>query len=190
MREIVDRAFNDNWMITTYMGVTIDLSVEWARYRAAKEALANTTTLENIQNVQQRNLKDFDLAEKDLDKYLMEGVLLETYVLDNISPLMNALRRCNVALRWLLLHRRVDHPYTSYVYIDSTRRKWLDIIKTKGVSIERVISILFKTAQLEFKLKTMLNAILDTKEKRWMDAREQVGKFLSNTNTSVKKYCF
>ena len=31
-------------------------------------------------NVQQRNLKDFDLAEKDLDKYLMEGVLLETFV--------------------------------------------------------------------------------------------------------------
>jgi WASH complex subunit strumpellin len=174
MREIVDRAFNDNWMITTYMGVTIDLSIEWARYKAAKEALANTTSLENIQNVQQLNAKDFDLAEKDLDRYLMEGVLLETFVLDNINPLMNALRRSNVALRWLLLHRRVDHPYTSYVYVDSTRRKWTDIIKTKGVSIERVISILFKTAQLEFKLKTMLNSILESKEKRWMDAREQV----------------
>ena len=73
MREIVDRAFNDNWMITTYMGVTIDLSIEWARYKAAKEALANTTSLENIQNVQQLNAKDFDLAEKDLDRYLMEG---------------------------------------------------------------------------------------------------------------------
>ena len=42
MREIVDRHFNDNWIITLYMGVAVDLSAEWSRYKAAKQALENT----------------------------------------------------------------------------------------------------------------------------------------------------
>ena len=39
MREIVDRHFNDNWIITLYMGVAVDLSAEWSRYKAAKQLL-------------------------------------------------------------------------------------------------------------------------------------------------------
>ena len=174
MREIVDRAFNDNWIITTYMGVTIDLSVEWSRYKAAKEALANTTHLENIENVTRRNAEDFLGSEKELDQYLMEGVLVETYVLDNINPLLNTLRKSNTSLRWLLLHRLVDAPYSSYVKADKARAKWIENIVTKGVPITTIVSILFKTSQLEFKLKMMLNKILENKEERWHGAREQV----------------
>jgi|EP00945_MAST-04E_sp_MAST-4E-sp1_P006604 WASH complex subunit strumpellin len=174
MREIVDRAFNDNWIITTYMGVTIDLSIEWGRYKAAKEALGNTTETDNVENVQRRNAKDFIGVEAELDQFLMEGVLIETYVLDHINPLLNTLRKANVSLRWLLLHRRVDAPYTSVFRSDSKRKKWNDIIVSKGIPVEKIISILFKTAQLEFKLKSMLNVILDSKEQRWLAAREQV----------------
>jgi WASH complex subunit strumpellin len=48
MREIVDRHFNDNWIIALYMGVDVDLSVEWKEYKAATEALKNTLDLENV----------------------------------------------------------------------------------------------------------------------------------------------
>ena len=68
--------------------MTIDLSVEWARYRAAKEALAHDDAGEHSKCPATKPER-LDLAEKDLDKYLMEGVLLETFVLDNINPLMN-----------------------------------------------------------------------------------------------------
>ncbi|GLD95033.1 hypothetical protein PINS_up003658 [Pythium insidiosum] len=40
MREIVDRHFNDNFILTTYMGAVADLSLEWAAYPAARLALA------------------------------------------------------------------------------------------------------------------------------------------------------
>ena len=39
-----------------------------------------------------------------MEEYLTEGTLVEDYVLDNISKLMNDLRTCNVTLRWVMLH--------------------------------------------------------------------------------------
>ena len=39
-----------------------------------------------------------------MDEYLIEGTLVEDYVLDNISKLMGCLRSCSVALRWVMLH--------------------------------------------------------------------------------------
>jgi WASH complex subunit strumpellin len=35
MREIVDKHFADNWVLSYYLGFTVDLSVVWAGYRAA-----------------------------------------------------------------------------------------------------------------------------------------------------------
>ncbi len=39
--QIVAKHFNDNWVISVYMGVPADLSEDWAPYRAAREALVN-----------------------------------------------------------------------------------------------------------------------------------------------------
>lgn len=42
MREIVDRFFPDNWVISYYMGMTANLIDSWESYKAAKQALNNT----------------------------------------------------------------------------------------------------------------------------------------------------
>jgi len=39
MRELVDKFFPDNWVIPYYLGYLVDLSWQWAPYRAAKEAI-------------------------------------------------------------------------------------------------------------------------------------------------------
>lgn len=36
MREIVDKHFPDNWVISIYMGIVVDLVEMWEPYRAAK----------------------------------------------------------------------------------------------------------------------------------------------------------
>ena len=77
---------------------------------------------------------------EELDSYLTEGVLTERYVLDNIQvdstalllviesylrtcspllylqPLLHCLRRCNVSLRWIMLHRTTKHKKYAEVW--------------------------------------------------------------------------
>ena len=52
-----------------------------------------------VQRIKEENSNTLIKCEKELTKYLTEGVLTEEYVLDHIPPLMNCLRRCNVILR-------------------------------------------------------------------------------------------
>lgn len=42
MREIVDKFFPDNWVLSYYMGLTVNLIEAWEPYKAAKQALNNT----------------------------------------------------------------------------------------------------------------------------------------------------
>lgn len=51
MREIVDKHFYDNWVITFYLGYYVDLTIEWKNYKAAKKALDNTLDLDYIEDL-------------------------------------------------------------------------------------------------------------------------------------------
>lgn len=159
MREIVDKHFNDNWVITTYMGVVVDLTVEWALYPAAKSAIEN---IYNASFVKQLNDKNITLMNKcfvDLKAYLTEGVLQPDYVLDNMENLMNCVRCCNVCLRWRLLHRSCDN-------------KAFNKLITEAVKSEVIVDLLLNTSQLEYVLKEMLQQLLTDKEKAWTDGKE------------------
>lgn len=57
MREVVDRYFNDNWIISMYMGTVVDLSVEWEKYESAVKALNNTLTAKNVRIFHVENAK-------------------------------------------------------------------------------------------------------------------------------------
>eukprot|EP01031_Cornospumella_fuschlensis_P040079 gene40079-48840_t len=119
MREIVDKHFNDNWVISTYMGTIVDLTVEWAPYAAAKSAIDNVITLSSVKAIAEANAKLISKSIEELKAYLKEGVLQQDFLLDNLTALLNTVRGCNIAIRWRLLHRRTR----SEVYrktIDST----------------------------------------------------------------------
>ena len=51
MREIVDRHFADNWVITYYMGFVVQLSHAWEPYKAARAALAQIRKLVGLNTV-------------------------------------------------------------------------------------------------------------------------------------------
>jgi WASH complex subunit strumpellin len=103
MREIVDKHFPDNWVIAFYMGFCVDLTVEWEPYKAAKTALNNTTTQENISSFKARYVKRVEPLIQALGGFLTEGVLVEEFILEKRNKLMACLRDCNVTLRWLML---------------------------------------------------------------------------------------
>lgn len=76
----------------------------WEPYKAAKVALANSLEASNVKTISQRHGNDLPRLNTELQQYSMEGTLTEEYVLDNTAKLLNAIRRCNVTLRWLILH--------------------------------------------------------------------------------------
>lgn len=158
MREIVDKYFNDNWVIPVYMGYLVDLNSEWANYPSAKAALENVI---NTQFVKQLNDKNMELMKATLDElkvFLNEGVLQHDYVLDHMTELMNCVRSCNVSLRWRLLHRRCSNEALRKLIVDS-------------VSPQVVMTLLLNTSQLEYMLKEMLQQLLDAKDLAWTEGK-------------------
>ncbi|MEQ2241911.1 WASH complex subunit 5, partial [Ilyodon furcidens] len=104
MREIVDKYFPDNWVISIYMGITVNLVEAWEPYKAAKTALNYTLDSANIREQATRYAASMESLRPQVQQLLKEGFLREELILDNIPKLLNCLRDCNVAIRWLMLH--------------------------------------------------------------------------------------
>jgi WASH complex subunit strumpellin len=160
MREIVDKHFNDNWVIPVYMGFTVDLSEAWDIYGAARLALANILDKENVSDVLHHHVDKVKSLVPTLDKYLVQGVLEEEYVLDNIRKLMHCVRDCNVTLRWFLLHR------------STVLKRYREAI-IKSIDVNDLLSMLMTTGQFEFILKEMFRQLIDSKQDRWTAAQTE-----------------
>eukprot|EP01064_Diplonema_japonicum_P020497 TRINITY_DN2999_c3_g1_i1.p1 TRINITY_DN2999_c3_g1~~TRINITY_DN2999_c3_g1_i1.p1 ORF type:complete len:1160 (+),score=247.44 TRINITY_DN2999_c3_g1_i1:53-3532(+) len=160
MREIVDKHFPDNWIISYYMGTTVDLTVGWAPYKAATRAIQNTMALDNIEYYQRSMVDRLHNLKKEVNEYLREGVLNEKFVLDEIhSKLLPCVRNCNVTLRWFMLH-------------ETTQDKKLKALVTQGVTLEDILMLLLNTSQLEYLLQEMFTELIKTKSEKWDELRE------------------
>lgn len=158
MREIVDKYFNDNWVLTTYMGHVVDLTLEWSSYPAARSALENVMNVHFVRELSDRNTALIKKCLDDLKLYLKEGVLMQDFLLDNLMALMNCVRSCNVALRWRLMHRRC--------YIETYRK-----IIQEHVTPPLLVTLLLNTSQLEYLLKGLLLQLLEDKDVAWTDGK-------------------
>lgn len=161
MREIVDKYFNDNWVIATYMGQVVDLTVEWAPYPAAKTAIDNIITTTLVKSLHDKNIELMSKSLKELQDYLKEGLLTQEYMLDNIDNLMNCVRHCNIALRWRILHRKTS------LRQNETFRKIIE----STVSPQAIVTLLLNASQLEYILKNMLQELLNQKDIAWTDGK-------------------
>lgn len=168
MREIVDKHFSDNWIVPVYMGITVDLSIEWDRYKAAKEALAmDTLVIPHVKEIMKTHLTSMNEVHKSFDTYLTEGVLVEAYVVDTLGPLMDTVRSANIALRWVLLHRRCEN------------KKWKELIYSVFNDRKTILNFLLRTSLLEYRLKVHIKHLLSIKSSRWSANREDTTKIMT-----------
>lgn len=162
MREIVDKHFPDNWVISIYMGQIVNLSDAWEPYKAARNALNNTVDLQNVKNIAMRHIVNVKTVNNQVLNFLKEGVLIEEYVLDNIPKLMNLLRECNVTYRWLMLH--------TVEGVSDTNKKCRQIreaILSYGYDPKLLFQLLLNMSQFEFLLKEMFKQMLSSKKDKW-----------------------
>jgi WASH complex subunit strumpellin len=175
LREAVDKYFHDNWVVHVYAGLTADLSLEWnERFPAAKFALDNVLKVDNVKRLHIGNAKLIGQCMAELRAYLTMGILTDKFVLDNKHDLLNCLRRCNIAARWRILHRRCSTE--EYREIVCAKSEVLSTDpKLEGgfvVTDAHVVSLLLLSSQLEMQLKEIFRDLLDKKENIWVTCRE------------------
>ena len=175
MREIVDKYFHDNWVIHVYAGMTVDLSLEWNRFPAAKSALDNVLhDSDNVKRMHINNAKLIGQCMAELRAYLTMGILTDAFVLDNRHDLLNCLRRCNIAIRWRVLHRRTTNA-SYYPIVCATEEVTTTDPKLEGnfaVNDTHVVSLILLTSQLELQLKSIFRDLLEKKESIWISCRQ------------------
>ena len=104
MREIVDKYFSDNWVISLYMGHIVWLPEAWEGYKAAKAAISNTTTNSDVKRTAAYHAGQYRALLPQLKELLTEGSITQESLLDNVTRVLAVIRQSNVSLRWLLLH--------------------------------------------------------------------------------------
>ncbi|MDP2434754.1 MAG: WASH complex subunit 5, partial [archaeon] len=154
MREIVDKHFADNWVISFFLGYTVDLSLVWSVYPAAAAAIANTAEADNARMYYAKYWEKVPSLLQGLDGYLTEGVLHREYILDRASHLLTAVRELNVTIRWLMLQ-------------SLTSNSRLRPITNNGFDKNRLLLLILKTAQFEYVLKNIFQDLLTKKEDSW-----------------------
>uniref|UniRef100_A0A8D0HRZ0 WASH complex subunit 5 n=1 Tax=Sphenodon punctatus TaxID=8508 RepID=A0A8D0HRZ0_SPHPU len=164
MREMVDKYFPDNWVISIYMGIAVNLADAWEPYKAAKTALNYTLELSNVKEQASRYAAVTERVHAQVQQFLKQGYLREELVLDNIPKLLNCLRDCNVAIRWLMLHT-VDLACDPN---NKRLRQIKDQILTDSKYNPKILfQLLLDTAQFEFVLKEMFKQMLSEKQAKW-----------------------
>eukprot|EP00757_Euglenozoa_sp_SAG-D1_P007469 gene7471-375_t len=131
MREIVDKHYPDNWVISYYLGFTVDLTMAWQNYKAASSFIKNTLDVENVQYHLKLHQKAIGDLLPEMAGYMREGVMTESFILDNIgTKLLPCIRSCNVTLKWFVLHSTRGQPGRR---INSDFKKIYEIIN-KGIN--------------------------------------------------------
>lgn len=110
MREITDKFFYDNWVISLSMGELVNLFEAWEPYKAARESLMQIIDSDSVISLSKQFNQKFFITAKRIQGYLREGWLNEATFLQNHSKILNDMREGNVVLKWILLHSKLyDH---------------------------------------------------------------------------------
>ncbi|XP_012267636.2 WASH complex subunit 5 [Athalia rosae] len=166
MREIVDRFFPDNWVISIYMGLVLNLWDWWEPYKSAKNALNNTFEGTNVKLTAQKYGQKLKKQIVDTKELLLSKRIEE----NAIGNTVKLVRDCNVTLHWILLHTS-----TSSIMVEGTKRsrsiRQLVIQEAKYAAID-CLWLLLSTAQLEQDVKHMYKQLLTDKESKWKRYKE------------------
>lgn len=82
----------------------VNLAENWENFKAAKLALNNTLQATNLKQFSSTYGQKVPELLKITSNLLKEGNITGDTLLKDINGIVNTLRECNVAVRWLILH--------------------------------------------------------------------------------------
>lgn len=191
MREIVDKFFADNWIVSIYMGITVNLVDAWEPYKAAKGALANVIETKHINVIATKHAGHLKRLVQKTRTLLKDGTITQQMLMKNINKIVNLIRECNVTLRWMMLHTNK----TAYDYSQNKKCKQfeLQVINDSAYKPMELFELLLNISQLEYKVREIIKDVLTEKESQWIVFRKEaherlldLSQMFSSTNSLMK----
>lgn len=169
MREIVDKFFPDNWIVAFYMGITVNLIDAWDAFKAAKQALNNTILTENVKEVANKHSRNLQKSLRKAQSVLKDiNEFTEQQLAKNITNMLNLLRKCNVTLRWFMLHTASSCIMTFGAAVNKeSSRVQKQAIKESAFNEIEVFEMLLTVSQLEVRVRDIIKQLLAEKQQRW-----------------------
>ncbi|CAD7002477.1 unnamed protein product [Ceratitis capitata] len=171
MREIVDKFYADNWVVSIYMGVTVNLIDAWDEFKAAKAALAPVvdTAVKGLCLLHKEKMKK---TLKQTQEILRAGVLSDDFVLQNITKIIPLMRQCNVLLRWYFTHTSKAVLVLSKS-IQKTQQVEQLVCNELNYNKEQLLELLLDCSQLELVVKDILRNLINAKTERWTQFKRE-----------------
>lgn len=171
MREICDKFFNNNWIISIYMGLTVNLFDAWTNYKAANGALLNILQPQLIKEIAVTNHQTLKKMIDSTRGLLKEGVLNEEFLLKNLEKIVKIIRECNFSARWWILNSSELYTKKSKPYHDLIR----SAIEFK---VQDQYDLILNVSQLELTVKEIAKDLLDNKDEKWKSFKSDVNERL------------
>lgn len=183
MREIVDKFFNDNWTLSIYMGITVNLIDSWSCFKAASTAVAHVVTPIALDTLCKQKREQMNKTLQKIEEIVREGVLDDAFVLEHANQIIVLMRQANVLLRWYCLHTR---PAVLLIFNQTTmlaqlHQKLLTALKFDSGMLYH---LLLGCGQLELNVRELLVELRKNREQRWTDNRDEAIQYLGELSES------
>ncbi|XP_017043328.1 WASH complex subunit homolog 5 [Drosophila ficusphila] len=172
MREIVDKFFCDNWIVSLYMGITVNLVDAWLDFKAARSAIENVISPAGIKTLCQQQKEQLGKILQKTQEIVREGVLNDDFVLEHANKIILMMRQSNVLLRWFCLHTSTEVFVFAYT---ATLPAQVQQMVLQELQFDRnmLYNLLLNCSQMELSVREFLTEIQQSKEDRWTKSREE-----------------
>lgn len=179
MREICDKFFYNNWVISLYMGLTVNLVDAWDGYKAAKSAMSNILQPHIIKEITSNNVVTLKKMLDSTKGLLKEGILNESFLMKNLPKITKVIRECNFCVRWWILnHASSILTKKSIVHYDYVTNaiEWSEFD-------EKLYELILNVSQLELVVREIVKDLLENKDEKWKKFKLEIKSILSDLIT-------
>lgn len=167
MREICDKFFYNNWVISLYMGLTVNLFDAWDGYKAAKSALLNILQPQMIKEISSGNERVLKKMLESTRGLLKDGVLTESFLMKNLAKIIKVIRECNFCIRWWILN-------SSNIYTKKSKPFHDLVMEAAEFSQQDLYDLILNVSQLELCVKEIVKDLLENKDQKWGGYKTEV----------------
>ncbi|XP_030385833.1 WASH complex subunit homolog 5 [Scaptodrosophila lebanonensis] len=172
MREIVDKFFSDNWVLSIYMGITVNLIDAWAPFKAATSALTNVVTPAALKLNCTHQREQLTKTLQKTQEIVREGVLNDAFVLEHINKIIVLMRQANVLLRWYCLH--TTHVVFVVAWQAAKQAQVQQLVHTELKFDQNVLyQLMLNCCQMELSVRELLSELQRERGERWTKSRDE-----------------